>query len=189
MHRVFVGILKTVYKMLRRCNGTSSLFSHVVGFWVLLWTVIRKLKPSSFHLRVLNKTLQNFIFWLLRNSINANTKYIYIAWIKTARFVCLRELEPKYSVPCSASVVDTDLGYFSRDLLNQVQWQILLFLFWSSWHGPARVPVHCQWHILFLSTLTCALWGVSDISSPSRNEGVTWNPWCILQCIFWLSLS
>lgn len=74
-----------------------------------------KLNPSSFYRRVLNKTSQNFTFCLLCNSINANTKYtcIYIAWIKPARLVCIRGLKLKYSVHCSASVVETDLWYFS----------------------------------------------------------------------------
>lgn len=69
-----------------------------------------------------------------------------------------------------------DTSLVAGDPLSQVPCQILLFLYWSSWHVPARVVVHCQRRILFLRTLACATQGASDTSSPSHNKGVTPTP-------------
>lgn len=118
--------------------------------WVLLKTVRCKLNPSSFPPRVLNQTLQIFTFLLLRNSVNANRKYlfIYTAWIPNCS-VCRQERSGTELICMLPSLSGADrplallqyLGTLSARTMSNPH----------SWCVPARVPVHCQRCVLFLS--------------------------------------
>lgn len=95
---------------------------------------------------------------------------VYLYSMNKTCSICRCERSNTEILTLLCSVVETDLGKspVPGDPLSQVGCQILLFLFLELLVYPCQSCVHCQWDIVMLRTLVCALdtSDISDTSSP-----------------------